>query len=244
MRSQAEINRRVEPYFDEKLDFLRENFPDLFGEAMARTIKQQIRDSKDEMIDALYPIIGRLIRRFVAKELERLSERIDQSINDAFSWKWWVRRMRGWARGESAADQVVKDLVRAEIVEAFIVDKDSGLLAGVWSPEQKADQDMVAGMLTAIKSFVESAFESGSQDLETIEYETYKILLHNFQTYYIAVIVSGAVTADFKGRLYDFVLAFEERHRITTRTDMTDDIVQSNSKLLKASFDEFLRENQ
>jgi len=241
LRSREDIDARVEPFFDEKLEFLKTNFPDLFGAAMAKTIKQQIRDSQDEMIDALYPIIGRLIRRFVAKELERLTERIDHNINETFSWKGWVKRFRRWFQGESFQDQMMRDMVEAEVEEVFIVDKESGLLAGAWSREERADQDMVAGMLTAIKSFVESAFEQGAQDLETIEYETYKIILHNFQTYYVAVIVSGVVSSAYKTRLRDFVMAFEERYRVVTRVDITEEVVEQNSLLLKERFDEFTK---
>lgn len=244
LRDPKEVAARVQPFIDLNLDYLRENFPELFGHVMAQTIKKQIQESQDEMIDALYPIIGKLIRKFLAKELERLVERVDESINDAFTWQGWKRRIRRWLRGESQGDQMIRDIARAEVEEVFIVDKESGLLAGSWSREQMADQDMVAGMLTAIKSFVESAFQGGAQDLETIEYETYKILLHNFHTFYVAVIVSGVVSAEYKSQLSDFVMALEERHRIQTRVDITDEVVQNNSKMLKSYFNEFRSQNQ
>lgn len=244
LRDPKEIAERVQPLVDQKIEYLREHFPELFGHVMAQTIKKQIQESQDEMIDALYPIIGKLIRKFLAKELERLVERVDESINDAFSWKTWRRRIVGWFKGESAGDQMIRDIARAEVEEVFLVDKDSGLLAGSWSRNEMADQDMVAGMLTAIKSFVESAFQGGAQDLETIEYETYKILLHNFHTYYVAVIVSGVASAEYKSHLSDFVMALEERHNPETRVDITNEVVHKNSEMLKAYFNEFRIENQ
>lgn len=244
LRDPKEVAARVQPLIDQKVDYMREHFPELFGHVMAQTIKKQIQESQDEMIDALYPIIGKLIRKFLAKELERLVERVDASIADTFSWKGWQRRIRSWLRGESAGDQMIRDLARAEVEEVFLVDKDSGLLAGSWSREKMADQDMVAGMLTAIKSFVESAFQGGAQNLETIEYETYKILLHNFHTFYVAVIVSGVVTADFKAQLADYVLAIEERHHLHTRVDITEEVFEGNSKMLMSYFHEFKSHNQ
>ena len=244
VRDPEEIKKRVQPFIDQKVDYLQENFSDLFGPAMAATIKKQIAESQDEMIDALYPIIGKLIRKFLSKELERLVERLDSSINDAFSWKSWRRRMVNWFKGESRGDTLVREMARPEFEEVFIIDKESGLLAGSWTRNDVADNDMVAGMLTAIKSFVESAFRSGDQDLETIEYDSYKILIHNFHTFYIAVIVSGVVSPKFKTNLYDFVMAFEERNRIVTRTEITGEVVDTNSKKLKAYFDEFKGEDQ
>ncbi len=244
VRDPEEINKRVKPFIDQKVTYLQDNFSDLFGPAMADTIKKQIVESQDEMIDALYPIIGKLIRKFLSKELERLVARLDSSINDAFSWKSWRKRMVRWFKGESRADALVREMARPEFEEVFIIDKESGLLAGAWSREHASDQDMVAGMLTAIKSFVESAFETTEQDLETIEYDTYKILIHNFHTFYIAVIVSGVVTPQFKSMLYDYIMAFEERNRIVTRTEITGEVVDTNSKKLKAYFDEFKAEDQ
>lgn len=244
IRGQKEIEDRVMPLIDKKVEYLQENFSELFGPAMAATIKQQIVDSQDEMIDALYPIIGRLIRKFLAKELERIVARMDASINEAFSLKSWRRRMVNWFKGESRKDSLVREMARPEFEDVYIIDKESGLLAGSWSRQQTTDQDMVAGMLTAIKSFVESAFRSGDQDLETIEYDTYKILIHNFHTFYIAVIVSGVVSPQFKTMLYDYVMAFEERNRILTRTEITGEVLETNSHKLKAYFDEFKAEDQ
>ena len=89
--SPEEINARVSPFIEDKVKYLQENFPELFGPIMAQTIKQQIADSQDEMIDALYPIIGKLIKKFISKEMERLSEQIDRQINETFSWHAWKR---------------------------------------------------------------------------------------------------------------------------------------------------------
>ncbi len=244
IRGHKEIEERVMPLIDGKVEYLQENFAELFGPAMAETIKKQIVESQDEMIDALYPIIGKLIRKFLAKELERIVARLDSSINDAFSWKSWRKRMVRWFKGESSKDSLVREMARPEFEDVYIIDKESGLLAGSWSKQHTTDQDMVAGMLTAIKSFVESAFQAGEQDLETIEYDTYKILIHNFHTFYIAVIVSGVVSPHFKTMLYDYVMAFEERNRIITRTEITGEVLETNSLKLKAYFDEFKAEDQ
>lgn len=244
LRSPEEIMERVEPFIENKMEFMRENFPELFGPMIASTIKKQIEDSQDEMIDALYPIIGKLIRKFLSKELERLVEQVDRSMEDAFSWKGWKRRVRGWFSGQTEQERFMRDLVRAEMEQVFIIDKESGLLGGSWSRHEVADEDLVAGMLTAIKSFVETAFSTGAQDLETIEYDTYKIILHNFHTYYVAVILSGPVTSQFKQILSDFIMALEERFEIQTRTDITGELFEHNSEALKTHFHDFIVEDQ
>jgi predicted regulator of Ras-like GTPase activity (Roadblock/LC7/MglB family) len=242
--SPEEIRRRMGPVLEDKVRYLQEHFPDVFGHVLASTIKQQIRDSQDEMVDALYPIIGKLIRKFVAKEIEYLTERIDQQINDTFSWKSWMRRFKGWFKGESEKDRMIQDLVRAKVEEVFIIDKDSGLLAGSWSRNALADGDMIAGMLTAIKSFVEHAFSKGDQELETIEYESYKIVLNNFHTFYIAVVVSGMVNSEFRLLLTDALLHFAEKHKLKTQDPITGELVEHNSKLLAQHLHDIIDEDQ
>ncbi len=242
--SPEEINARISPFLDAKVKYLQENFPDLFGAVLTNTIKRQIRDSQDEMVDALYPIIGKMIRKFVAKEIEQLTERIDAQINQTFSWQAWVRRFKGWFKGESEKDRIIQDLIKTKVEEVFIIDKDSGLLTGSWSRNNLADRDMIAGMLTAIKGFVEHAFSKGEQELETIEYDAYKIVLNNFHTYYIAVVVSGTVSADFRLMLTDMLLHFAEKHQLATKDPITEDLVDRNSKALQSHLQGIIHEDQ
>lgn len=242
--SPEEIDSRVSPFIENKIKYLQENFPELFGHVMAETIKQQIKDSQDEMVDALYPILGKLIKKFVSKEMERLSEQIDRQISETFSWHAWKRRFRGWIKGESEKDRIFTDLLKAKVEEVFIVDKESGLLAGSWSRADLADRDMIAGMLTAIKGFVEQAFSKGDQELETIEYDNYKLLIRNFHTYYITIVVSGVVSAEFKSMLTDLMLSFAERYKISVRQDLDGETIDNNSKALKAHLHEYIEEDK
>jgi len=61
-----------------------------------------------------------------------------------------------------------------EVHEVYLVQRESGLLLGSYAKEKNTDQDVIAGMLTAIKSFAEDAFNRGKEDLEMIQYENYK----------------------------------------------------------------------
>jgi flagellar motor component MotA len=73
------------------------------------------------------------------------------------------------------------------------------------------DKDMISGMLTAIKSFVEDAFSGGAQNLEAIEYELYTIHIQNFFSYYIAVVVSGNYSRTFESDLENELLELSKK---------------------------------
>ena len=92
--------------------------------------------------------------------------------------------------------------------------KNSGILLADYSPlsEDTIDKEMVAGMLTAIKSFVEDAFQGGDQNLELIEYELYTIHIQNFYSYYVAAVISGAYSIMFKEVLEDQIIDFAKNH--------------------------------
>ncbi len=199
---------KVEPIVDDKLAYLKDHFPELFGPAIAEAVSVQIRESQDMMIDALYPIIGRLIKKYIVTEMAALSEKIDKQLDKAFSWEGWMSRIRGWLAGIPFSQQVMRGAVAPVIEEVFVIEQHSSILVGSYSRQNITDRDMIAGMLTAIKGFVKEAFAKENQDLEMVEYETYKIVIKNFQSFYIAVTVSGVLDAQFKRELDDILLGF------------------------------------
>lgn len=208
INTRRRLETKVEPIVEDKLTYLKEHFPELFGPAIAQAVSVQIRESQDMMIDALYPIIGKLIKKYVIAEMEALSEKIDKQLDKAFSWQGWVTRMRGWFAGVPFSQQVMRGTLAPTIEEVFVIEQHSSMLVGSYSRQNILDRDMIAGMLTAIKGFVKEAFAKEHQELEMVEYETYKIVIKNFRSFYIAVTVSGVIDADFKRELDDILLKF------------------------------------
>lgn len=201
---------RVDPIIDEKIDDLRENFPEYFGGTITATIKTQIRDSQDEVVDALYPIMGKLIKKAIMVEINRLSESINQSVKKTFSFKEYFNIFKRKVSGVSDGDAALSNALKPTLEEIFIIEKDSGILLGNHSTGNIANKDMISGMLTAIKAFAEDAFAKEGQDLEDIKFETFQISLYNFNTIYIAIAISGVQNADFKENLNDKINDFAE----------------------------------
>jgi hypothetical protein len=66
-------------------------------------------------------------------------------------------------------------------------------------------------MLTAIKAFVEDAFTGETQELSNIDYDNFKITIKNFKSFFIAVVSSGGMNAQFRDKLDDTLLDFVEK---------------------------------
>lgn len=202
------FQHKVSPLIDEKIEDLKKNFPEYFGDTITQTIKIQIRDSQDEVVEALYPIIGKLIKKYIIAEISKLTQAVNETINNKFSIKQILRRLFKGKRTD--ADDVFEHVFPPVIEEIFVIEKNSGLLAGNYSRGNIADKDMVSGMLTAIKAFVEDAFHKENQDLEDIKFETFQLSIYNFKTIYIAVATSGVLNSDFKEQLADDINIFAE----------------------------------
>jgi len=202
------LEKKLEPILEKRIAELQADFPDQFGPVITEALKVQIKESQEEVIEVLSPIMGRLIKKYVQTEIAKLTESIDQRMRELFSFKATLRRWIASMRGVSSAEIVVSELIPAELQEVMVIENDSGLLIGRHSVSVDSDPDVIAGMLTAIKAFVEDAYGKTGESLEQIEYETFTLYLQSFSSFYIVAAVSGVVDSAFKDKLNDAVHAF------------------------------------
>lgn len=202
------LGNKVDPLIDQKIKEFVKTMPDELGPTITQTLKEQIRKQRDEVVEVLYPIMGKMIKKYVAQEIKLLSEKMDRQFDFLKLWKF---RVRSWFGGGAENEQMLRELAGAQIQQVFLIEKDSGLLKAGYSKSKTIDQEMISGMLTAIKAFMEDAFEQKGQELESIEYELYEIHLQNFVSYYMAVVVSGNFSLASKNRLQDLIFDFYNR---------------------------------
>jgi outer membrane protein OmpA-like peptidoglycan-associated protein len=165
---------------------------------MGGAIRQQIAEAKDDMVDALYPVIGQAVRKSVAEAIKNLmqaiNERIDSFLNQGF-------------RAGKKVDRylLLKQSLPFYVEEIFLIHKETGLLLAHASQndENNGNEDMVSGMLTAIRQFSNAAFSANDQSLHEIEYEQFKIIIEDGKYAYLAFVVKGAVSTGFKSIIQD-----------------------------------------
>jgi len=234
----------LEARLQEHVQYLQENYPELFGQYLATAIKQQIKESQEEIIDALYPIIGKLIGRYLRMELEKLSQMIDQRLQDPFSFSNLKLRVKAFFTGISYEELIISQMRRPKVEEIFLINKENGLPLGHYSLETVTHPEAVAGMLTGIKSFVEHAFDKQETELETLSYDKYEIILFNFETFYFASVVEGKPHAIFKKELYEEALSFCEDNPVWAKGAITNESQEQVSSALKVHFNDINRTEQ
>lgn len=235
LNERDQLEERVGPIISDQEAKMQRNFPALFGPQITESIKKQIKESQDEVVEVLYPIIGRMIKKYITSEMEKLSEKVDAQMEMAFSWEGWKLRIKAWISGTPQKDLVVSKLIEPKIEEIYVIERNSGLLIGSYTRQESLDKDMVAGMLTAIKAFVEDAFTAEQQELESIDYEHYKIVIKNFKSFFISVVCSGGMNSNFKDRLDNELLSFAEQVLTRAKSGKTD---EANHELVSSGLQE------
>jgi len=197
--------KKVDPLIKHQLLEFTKRIPQTLGPTITATLKQEIKNHKDEVVDALYPVLGKMVKKYVAQEIKILSEKIDNQLSFISRWK---RRLRSWFTGVKEQEMILKDLTAAKIEQVLLIERDTGILKASYSKTSSIDEEMISGMLTAIKSFVEDAYYKKNQNLELIEYESYNIHLQSFVTHYVAVVISGNYVLQSKNKLQDLIFNF------------------------------------
>ena len=181
-----------------------------------------------------------MIKRYVKAQFDAFVEQVSERMENAFSPTRWQDRIKAWFGGVKQEELLIKSAFASKIEEVFIIHRQSGLLLACYSRNNTTDVDMIAGMLTAIKQFVEEAFRHGEKGaLETIEYGSYKILIRDYYTYYSATVVSGYMDNKDKEALDEHLSIFCEKFIPSGIRDIDDKIYEKISNQLKLSFREY-----
>jgi hypothetical protein len=208
-----QLSEKVGPIIEERMEFMRNNFPGEYRIVVDKLIEQKLEASKDELLEIIYPTLGQMIKKYVQHQIQLLKESIEEQLRNTFQ-RGIIGRIRyalfGF-RADKMSEEIVSNLDGPTIEEIFVIEHHSGILLGSASRQNTIDLDMIAGMLTAIRSFVEDAFRRGEQQLESVRYETFTIMLENFHNYYIAAAVSGPMSEKERGQLSDELMKFAEK---------------------------------
>jgi hypothetical protein len=238
LNTESELKKKVDPIFDIRIQQLKDRFPQEFGALVNKSIEEKLEESKEQLLNIIYPVLGQMIRKFVTYQFQLLKEGIDDRVSKTFSSKGLINQIKSKLFGIQASEMVLSDLDIPEIQEVYVIQRNSGLLIGNYSKNNTMDKDMIAGMLTAIKSFVEDAFQQENQELDLIQYGSYKIWIQNFYPYYIAVALSGSLSARETDALSQHTIQFADKEMNVNLQVITSKLNQEISAKLEKAFNE------
>ncbi|MEL6656335.1 MAG: cell envelope biogenesis protein OmpA [Bacteroidota bacterium] len=201
LNTREKLEERINPIIEEHLLELEQNFPDTYLQVVQKVIDRRLQQKQDELINIIYPRLGIMVRKYISDEIRMWMERLQENIRRTSHSVFW------WRRRKSAAEIII-DNSRSIVEEVYVISHESGLLLGSASSVETVDKDMIAGMLTAIKAFVEDAFKRTDEELQGIRYGAYEIIIYNFFNYYIAIAAAGSISEQERDELADKILEF------------------------------------
>jgi len=186
------VNRLIDKNYEESQEKIASQIAPLIGGA----IREQIKSQKDDVVDALYPVIGNMISRYVTKTLEDMLNKINTQIQNGLSFSAFKRKIVAKMKGISETELLLNENASANIRALLLIHKETGIvLAHSENPNSPVSEpEMLASMMTAIRSFVNDWVSQNSEhhELGEIEYGGNKIIIEASGYSYLAVIVEGS----------------------------------------------------
>jgi len=206
-------------------------------------IRRRIRDARQEMIEALYPIIGQLVVRAVSEAIRDLARKIDAQVRTSFTPQvlWW--RLRARIGGASSGELALRQALPFQVAQVFLIHRRTGLLLRhvCAEAEPAEDSDLIGSMLNAIRDFAEDAFGRGEQaDLDVIEYGDRRIVIEAGEHAYLAVVVDGVEPPGFRAEMRERIIEIGNKHAATLRDYDGDPTLLSSTEASLRSLMELL----
>ena len=186
-----------------------QDMAEAIGPIMADSMRVQIRLSRLDAIDSLYPIIGETVQKSVSEFVRELQRNIDARLRAALDTQSIRRTIEARIRGVSPAELAFRDAIPFVVQDIFLIQPESGLLLAHVDSDNSGgdDSDLISGMLTAIRDFVHDSFgqnqDSGS--LDEIQYGEQRIIIQSGPNAYLAVVISGIEPEGMRAYLRQFM---------------------------------------
>ncbi len=186
---------------EEQIRLEKDSIARTLGPEMGRAIKKQIEYEKDAMVDALYPVIGNTISKYMREAIQEINNKVENAVSVAGI----KRKIQAKVQGVSEAELILRESIQFEVKGIFLIHKTSGLILKEVQPlkEKRLESELLAGMLTAIRSFAKDCFANteANSELHEIEFESSKIIIEIGGYCYLAVIVMGEPSKDFINKI-------------------------------------------
>ncbi|WP_377477520.1 MAG: OmpA family protein [Microcoleus anatoxicus] len=207
--SPADIAKAIAPEIGmaikEQIRLDQESIAQALGPEMGKAITAQIEFERDSMVDALYPVIGSTISKYMAEAIKTINEKVSNTL----SVEGVKRKIRSKVQGVSEAELILQESIPFTVQAVFLIHKASGLVISEAQQlgDYQLESEMVAGMLTAISSFVNDCIVRPGQisELNQIEYGESKIMLEVAGYCYLAAVIKGEPPPKFIKKMRETV---------------------------------------
>ena len=177
---------------------------------IVKTVKTEIRNSTDDLVEALYPATGRMVKAYVASAIKDLTDEINRKL----SANPVMLRLNALLSGRSAGELALADSQRLDVEDVFLIRRATGELVARWpegTPGSNSDH-VLGGVLTAINEFTSEAFKTEGGALRQIDLGDARVYLRVSPAYMLAAKCSGIAPIAAEQVFDEEFLALIDRH--------------------------------
>lgn len=146
--------------------------------SVVSAIRSEIRNSRELMVDALYPITGRLVSAAVANAFKELVAFLEQRINALTSTELWIGRVKSLVSGRPISEFVLANSNPPRVNRLLFIERGNGLLISHWKREEIPNEgaDLLSAMVAAILEFSVQAL-AGEGNLQKLDFGGRELVL-------------------------------------------------------------------
>jgi outer membrane protein OmpA-like peptidoglycan-associated protein len=204
---------------------------DAIAPLVVRTIKNEIRNSKDELVETLYPMTGRMVQAYVASAMKDLAN----DLNRRLDANPVMLRLRSLVTGKSVAELALAETQRFAVEELYLVRRGTGELIGRWpqSSDLAGRDHVMSGILAAINDFSSAALSDEGSTLRRIDLGERHLYLRASPLLLLAAKCAGTAPAEVEAILDDaFLTALEKIQQAGGDVDKIADNATSDPTVL------------
>ncbi|MGD9669502.1 MAG: OmpA family protein [Hyphomicrobiaceae bacterium] len=173
--------------------------------AVVQTVKAEILNSQDALVQALYPMTGQMVKAYVASAMKDLVNQVNRRLES----NALMLRIKSMTTGRSMAELALAESQRLDVEELLLIRRGTGELIARWpdNPARSNHDHVMGGVLTAINSFATEALEPDENTLRQIDLGTSRVYLRSSPTYLLAAKCTGTAGVSIEQIIDDEFLA-------------------------------------
>ena len=182
------------------------------------SVRREIRNSRDALLESLYPVAGNLVQAAVAQAMRKLADSLARPVDSVFSPSLWSARFAAWSSGRKVGDVLLARSQTFAVERVLLIHRPTGLLIGdsgaaddLASAEEN-DSEQLAAMLSVVQTFARDTF-AGRTDgfVRGVQFSDRELHIASSVTSLLAVKTRGRAPDDLEERLQQALLDISSR---------------------------------
>jgi len=197
------------------------------------SIRRELRNSQDEVVEAFYPILGRLVSTYVATRFRQFVEALDDRIGNGLSGRFLLLRLKSWWSAVPYKALLLREAGSPTIIEVSVIQRRSGILIDHWracdedvGDAENTNETLFGGLVAAINEFANNALQADDNDLRSFETLDSRVYLRASSSHILAVRIRGRINAAMERALDKMLLDIVENEVLENRDKGLESLTQ------------------